>query len=171
MRHKQQPGAGTGRHANRTPADASNAAAAEWRAHAARLRRRDRDALPERLGPPEVFSAERAGADERRRRGLEVPEAETGRNSRTVAGRLRMSCAGWRRVPTAAEFHDAIHDPAGTGRERAILLVWCHEAHVAEQVQARLEGAYAWRDLAEALHRAGLTGGEAARRINRFARR
>ncbi len=58
-----------------------------------------------------------------------------------------MSCAGWRTVSTAAEFHEAIHRPSGTDRETAILLTWFHEADMAEQLDARLEGAYSWRQL------------------------
>ena len=142
-----------------------------WRAECARLRRSDRDALPDRLGPPEVFSDRQGCAAERKRHGLTVPDEETGPDSRTVTSRLRMSCAGWREVPTAREFHRAVHDPEGTRRETALLLTWYHEAEVAEQLDARLEGAYSWRELVRALHRAGLTRGTAARRINRFARR
>ncbi len=82
-----------------------------------------------------------------------------------------MSCAGWRTVPTAAEFHAAIHRPAGTDRETAILLTWFHEADMEEQLDARLEGAYSWRQLVRALHRVGLTTGRGAERINRFAER
>ena len=143
----------------------------EWRAECRRLRRSDRDAIPDQLGPPEVFNDARGCAAERRRHGHAVPDAETGPDSRTVTSRLRMSCAGWRKVPTAEEFPRAVHDPEGTPRETAILLTWYHEADVAEQLDARIEGAYSWRELARALHRVGLTRGEAARRLNRFARR
>ena len=100
-----------------------------------------------------------------------MPDTETGRNSRTVTSRLQMSCAGWRKVPTAAEFYAAVHEPTGSDRETATLLTWYHEAHIVEQVHARLEGAYSWRELARALHRVGLTQGPAARQINRFAQR
>ena len=88
-----------------------------------------------------------------------------------MTSRLRMSCAGWRTVPTAAEFHEAIHRPSGTDRETAILLTWFHEADMAEQLDARIEGAYSWRQLVRALHRVGLTSGEGAEKINRFAER
>ena len=113
----------------------------------------------------------RGSAAERKRYGIDVPDGETGRRSRTVTSRLRMSCAGWRQVPSAEEFHDAVHQPAGTDRETAILLTWFHEAEMAEQLDARLEEAYSWRQLVRALHRVGLTKGEGARRINRFATR
>ena len=84
----------------------------------------------------------RGSAAERKRYGIDVPDGETGRRSRTVTSRLRMSCAGWRQVPSAEEFHDAVHQPAGTDRETAILLTWFHEAEMAEQLDARLEEAY-----------------------------
>lgn len=142
-----------------------------WRGHLEQARRADRDALPDELAPPEAFSNDRGNRIERERCGKHVPNAETGRNSRTVTSRLRMSCAGWRKVPTAAEFYTAVHEPTGCDRETAILLTWYHEAHVAEQVEARLEGAYSWRQLARALHRVGLTHGPGARQINRFAQR
>ena len=153
----------------RTPAPARDAA--EWRRRWNELRKSDRDAWPRDLGPPEVFMDRRGSAAERKRYGLDVPDSETGRQSRTVTSRLRMSCAGWRQVPTAKEFHDAVHQPAGTDRETAILLTWFHEAEMAEQLDARLEEAYSWRQLVRALHRVGLTKGEGARRINRFATR
>ena len=94
-----------------------------------------------------------------------------GKHSPTVAGRLRMSCAGWKTVPTAEEFYRAVHEPSGRDRETAILLTWYHEAEPMEKVKARLEGAYSWRQLVRALHRVGLTWGEGARQINRFASR
>ena len=50
-------------------------------------------------------------------------------------------------------------------------LTWYHEADIVEQIHARLEGAYSWRELALALHRVGLTRWPGARQINRFARR
>ena len=87
-----------------------------------------------------------------------------------MAGRLRMSCARWTTVPRAREFYRAVHAPTGSGRETAILLTWFHEADTFEQVNARLEGAYGWRELVRALHRVGLTRGEGARRLNRFSR-
>ena len=112
--------------------------------------------LPE-LHEPEAFDDVAGGPD--------------GKSSPTVAGRLRMSCAGWKTIPTAEEFYRAVHEPTGHNRETAILLTWYHEADTFEKVNARLEGAYSWRELVRALHRVGLTRGEAARQINRFASR
>ena len=151
--------------------DNAQPTASEWRVYFAHQRQSDRDAIPDRLGPPEVFSDSRGCATEREVHGHSVPETETGPDSRTVTSRLRMSCAGWRTVPSAREFYQAVHQPRGTGRETAILLTWYHEADMAEQLDARLEGAYSWRELTRALHRVGLTHGAAARRINRFAQR
>ncbi len=147
----------------------SGDAAARWREQWRMLRLRDRDAYPETLGPPEVFS-DRLPADiDRERCGHPVAHGETGSNSRTVTSRLRMSCTEWRDVPTADDFYRAVHEPQGTNAETAILLVWYHEADMSEQLYAHLEGAYSWRALVTALHRIGLIHGEGARRINRFA--
>ena len=146
-------------------------ATARWRDACRKLRTSDRDAIPDTLGPPEVFNDTMGSATERQEYGHLVPNEETGPNSRAVTNRLRMSCAGWRSTPTAREFYQAVHEPTNTKRETAILLTWYHEAHIAEHIEARLEGAYSWRQLARALHRVGLTHGEAARRLNRFARR
>ena len=112
--------------------------AAEWRRQREDLREWDRDSVPRGLGPPALFSDRRRSAAERKRCGLDVPDGETGRRSWTVTSRLRMSCAGWRKVPTAEVFHDAVHRPAGIDREAAILLTWFHEAEMAEQLHARL---------------------------------
>ena len=78
-----------------------------------------------------------------------------------------MSCAGWRKVPTAEEFHDAVHRPAGTDREAAILLTWFHEAEMAEQLDARLEEAYSWHQLCDAdrLRAQGSVEGVDGRRV------
>ena len=146
-------------------------AAEQWLNQWKLLRQRDRDAVPDTLGPPLVFSDRAASAGERQRCGHRVGDHETGAHSRTVTSRLRMSCAGWRSVPTAAEFYEAVHQPSGADRETAILLTWFHEADMAEQLDARLEGAYSWRQLVRALHRTGLTSGAAAKKINRFAQR
>ena len=151
------------RHAQETPR--------QWRKYWAALRVSDRDAVPDRLGPAEAFADARGDAAERQEHGLEVPASETGRRSRTVKSRLRLSCAGWRTEPTAAEFYQAVHNPDGTGRETAILLTWYHEGDITEKVHARLEGAYSWQELVRALHRAGLTHGNRAQELNRFATR
>ena len=144
-------------------------AAAQWREQWRMLRLRDRDAYPDTLGPPEVFSDKLPADTDREGCGHPVAGGETGPNSRTVTSRLRMSCTEWRDVPTADDFYRAVHEPQGTNAETAILLVWYHEADMSEQLYAHLEGAYSWRALVTALHRVGLIHGEGARRINRFA--
>ena len=144
-------------------------AAARWWDEWVALRRRDRDAYPDVLGPPDVFTDEVSDRDERRRCDYEVPDGETGPDSRTVTSRLRMSCTEWPKVPTARDLHRAIHQPRHAADETALLLVWFHEADTAEQLYAQLEGAYTWRTLAAPLHRVGLIHGEGARRIDRFA--
>ena len=131
-----------GRRTTTEPGQRERQAAEQWQHQWELLRRRDRDAVPDTLGPPLVFSDRTASAGERQRCGHTVPDHETGLHSRTVTSRLRMSCAGWRTVPTAAEFHEAVHRPSGADRETAILLTWFHEADMEEQLDARLEGAY-----------------------------
>lgn len=96
------------------PAGKPAGALAAWHSAVARARQSDRDALPDALAPPEAFSDRRGNSAHRARCGRHVPDTETGRNSRMVTSRLRMSCAGWRKVPTAAEFYTAVHDPAGS---------------------------------------------------------
>ena len=153
--------------------DANNddTAVKTWRADWARLRRRDRDAFPDTLGPPGVFSDKPTDEAERRHCGHIVSANELGPRSRTVTSRLRMSCTAWETVPAAAELYNAIHHPQGTKDEQVLLLVWFHEAEMAEQLDAKLENAYTWRSLATALHRVRLTYGPGAQRVNRFARR
>lgn len=122
----------------------------------------------EELKHPETFDNEHGDADEKRRGRVTRANDRDGENSPTVASRLRMSCAGWTKVPSAQEFYQAVHNPTGSERETAILLTWYHEADTLEHAMARLEGAYSWRELVQALHRVGLTRGEGARRLNRF---
>ena len=86
-----------------------------------------------------VFADRKGSAVDRERVGHKVPDEETGATSRAVTSRLRMTCAGWQTVPTAAEFHAAPHRPAGTDRETAMLLTWFHVAAMEEQVDARLD--------------------------------
>ena len=153
------------------PRNQDREAAEQWLGQWKLLRRSDRDARPYTLGPPLVFSDRAGSAAERESCGHVVPDDETGPHSRTVTSRLRMSCAGWRTVPTAAEFYEAVHRPSGADRETAILLTWYHEADMAEQLYAQLEGAYSWRQLVRALHRVGLTAAGGAAKLNRFAER
>ena len=105
-----------------TTTEVAAGAAARWRREAERLRAGGRDAVPDVLGPPEVFSDTVGCARERARYGLATRNNESGPDSRTVTSRLRMSCAGWEVVPTAREFYEAIHRARGTDRETAILL-------------------------------------------------
>ena len=125
----------------------------------------------EELKAAEAFDNDHGYAHEKRRGRMTQANDRDGENSPTVAGRLRMSCAGWTKVPSAQEFYQAVHDPTGSERETAILLTWYHEADTLEHAKARLEGAYSWRELVQALHRVGLTRGEGARRLNRFCTR
>lgn len=141
-----------------------------WREHWTELRRQDRDAIPDVLGPPEAFDDVQASDAERADFNLELGPDETGPHSRTVEAVLRVCSAGRKRIPTAEDFYRAIHEPRGTDEETGLLMTWYLEAHVSDVVKGRLEGAYSWRELARALHRVGLKHGPGARRLNWFAR-
>ena len=94
---------------------------------------------------------------------------ETRERSRSVALRFARSCSGWRRRPTAEEFHEAVRAEAPTARQRAILDTWATEAEWEELLAAWTEHAYTFRELATALHRAGLSRCRAAATLNRWA--
>ena len=148
----------------------SGEAVRAWCRHWAEPRRADRDAVPDILGPPEAFDDAHATDAERSRCGMTVPPGETGPRSRTVEAVLRVCSAGRKHIPKPEDFHRAIHAPLGTTKETGILLTWYHEAHLSDVVNARLAGAYSWRELARALHRVGLKHGPGAQRLNWFAR-
>ena len=94
---------------------------------------------------------------------------ETGSRSVTVDVRLRRSCAGWVRRPTAREFYEAVRSRQPTERQRSILDTWANEAEPHELLAAWTEHAYTFRELAAALHRAGLSRCRAADTLNRWA--
>ena len=121
------------------------------------------------LLPAERFSGAPAAPLERRL--IEAPTApeDTGRQSRTVRMRLSRSCAGWRRQPTSREFYEALRAESPTDRERAILEAWATEADWQELLKAWTEDAYTFRQLASALHRAGLPRCRAAGPLNSWA--
>lgn len=89
--------------------------------------------------------------------------------SRAVRFRLLSSCAGWRRPPTSEEFYAAVRASAPSERQTAILDTWAAEAEWHELLTAWAEHAYTLRELAAALHRAGLARCHAADALNRWA--
>ena len=128
----------------------------EWRAARRKVKRLDRDAEPEVLGPPEAFDDHRPDDAFRKRWHPRHDATQVGAASRAVRGRLRSSCAGWAKKPTSEEFYKAIRAPKPTPRQVAIIHTWIREAEREEFLEAWAEGAYTWRELACAIHRAGL---------------
>ena len=120
------------------------------------------------LLPPERFSETRATADTKAK--LKTPNRldDTGANSATVRRLLSRSCCGWRKPPTAAEFHEALHSDPPTSRQTAILETWAAEADDSELLRAWAEDAYTFRQLARALHRSGIQRSPMSVRLNHY---
>ena len=124
---------------------------------------------PELL-PPSRFSDEEPTDLEKRIAGVTGDPKTTGRQSKTVRIRLAKSCGGWTRPPTSIEFHDAVHAKMPDRRQQAILTTWASEAEWFELLQARLENAYTFRELAAALHRITFTRSPASAALNSWAK-
>ena len=129
----------------------------QWRRLRERVKAADRDAEPQVLAPAEAFDDRLADDAFRRRFHPNHDPKRTGRHSRAVEGRLASSCASWREKPDSVEFNDALHAKEPTRRQAEIIDVWLQEAEREEMIVAWAEGAYSWRMLAAAIHRAGLT--------------
>ena len=132
----------------------------------------DRLAFPPRYHvvlPPACFPNEKPTAEEFRQLRLHTVPAGTGKHSQTVRMRLGLSCAGWKKRPTSEEFYEAVRAPRPTPRQRLILETWVTEADWLELIHAWTEEAYTLRELATALHRAGLARCKAARVLNGWA--
>lgn len=77
---------------------------AEWPKALKAARKRYRDAEPDTLAPPELFS-DREASETRARAPFRDDEAKT---SHTVRARLAHGCAGWKRQPSAEGFTAAL---------------------------------------------------------------
>ena len=143
-----------------------------WAEHERRERERNWDRKPyDVLRPAACFSTRRPTPDQRAAiRPRALPE-EIRQQSGTIGARLASSCAGWAEPPTAAEFYAAIRAEPPTARQRHILDAWMREASWEEIVGGWADEVYTFRELAEALHRAGLGRCRWARGLNRLARR
>ena len=128
----------------------------QWQSGRRELKRNDRDAEPRVLAPPEAFDDRRPNEAFRRRFHPRHDPAQIGRASRALRGRLRSSCAGWQEKPTSEEFYDAIRATEPTPRQVDMIRTWLQEGEREELLEAWAEGAYTWRELARAIHRAGL---------------
>ena len=103
-------------------------------------------------------------ADQRGGRAGEDKGTEPGRRPASGAQLL-----GWEQRPSSNELYEAIRARTPTQRERAILECWASEAEWEELLQAWTEHAYTFRELAAALHRAGLSRCRAAAALNSWA--
>ena len=110
---------------------------------------------PVTLAPSDAFDDREADEVFRTRFHPGHDPAQLGPQSRAVRNRLRASCAGWREKPEPAEFYAAIRAKAPSRRQRRLLACWLQEATREDFLYAWAEGVYTWRQLAEAIHRAG----------------
>lgn len=92
------------------------------------------------------------------------PEA-TGPHSRTVRGIICGGCCGWPEPPTSEEVHEAMQAENRSARQRAVVTVLTNEASFDELMNAYIERAFTWRQLARALEEQG--GQPAARARSR----
>ena len=116
-------------------------------------RRRDRNAEPTALGPPEAFGDFCGNSRNRARFGIETPPDKTGPKSAAVSRRIAKSCAGWSRPPTETEFYEAVQALEPTERQATIIGMWVCEATMDEILLACAEEAYTLRELIRAIHR------------------
>ncbi len=72
------------------------------------------------LGPPEAFRDEPA-PDWLLELWADHDPLAMGPASSAVRRRIALSCAGWNRKPTAAEFYAAIHEPSPDSRQQALI--------------------------------------------------
>ena len=125
----------------------------------------------ETLLPACCFGAEPAGESVQALLRADVAGEGTGGDSPTLQLWLGCRCAGWREPPSGAEFHAALHGPAPSRRQIAILDAWANQADWTDALQAWAEHAYTLRDLVTALHRAGLARCRLAATLNTWALR
>ena len=107
------------------------------------------------LAPIETFPDEYSTIHELARINPDADPDATGPRSRTIRGLLCGACAGWKKPPTSLELHEAMSamytgDP--TRRQRSIAALLVNEASFDELLNAHLEGAFTWRQLAVAAH-------------------
>ena len=113
------------------------------------------------LLPPERFSDEYWPPD---------PEVKgrRGPQSSTVTARLARSCCGWRRVPDAGEFYEAMRQSNPTARQLGIAGVLIDEGSTDELQRAYFEGAFTWRQLVRMMIRRGGTHDAIAWYVNQW---
>lgn len=118
-------------------------------------RRQHHETSAPALAPTDSFRDEYSTIYELGRINPDADPDATGPNSQTVRGLLCGACAGWKKPPDSLELYEAMRamrsgDP--TRRQRSIAALLVNEASFDELVNAHLEGAFTWRQLAIAAH-------------------
>lgn len=115
--------------------------------------------------PPERFSDAYEPPDPKfagERRGQEAEE---------IGALLFSCCAGWEQAPTAGEFYEAMRSAEPNQRQEMIINVLITEAPNSVVALAFLQGAFTWRQLAQAMRRRGHYSARLARYVNLHAER
>jgi len=132
------------------------------------LERRGREegarAQPVAVLPPEAFSDAYADPDPRFPASGRAPDCEA------IAGLLNRACCGWPQSPTAREFYEAMRTPVRTARQQAIVRVLIVDGTTDTVALGYLDGAYTWRQLAQAMHETNHYSAELADYVNRHAK-
>ena len=121
------------------------------------------------LKPPEAFSDEYSPPEQLARLRPDADPERTGPNSQTIRGVICGGCCGWGTPPTSAELYDAMRSNNPTERQRAVATVLIHEADFEDLLNAYIERAFTWRQLARAMHRRKHVPPTRARQVNAFA--
>ena len=115
--------------------------------------------------PPGAFSNAYAEPDAR------FATNSRGPNRKGIAGLLARACCGWPESPTAREFYEAMRTPVRTARQRAIIRVLIVEGTTDTVALGYLDGAYTWRQLAQAMQEHKHYSPKLAKYVNRHAKR
>ena len=129
-------------------------------------RRREEGPLTEPVTvlPPNAFSDAYADPDPR------FPASRRGPECEAIAGLLNRACCGWPQRPTPQEFYEAMRTPVRTARQRAIVRVLIVEGTTDTVALGYLDGAYTWRQLAQAMRENNHYSAELADYVNRHAK-
>ncbi len=121
------------------------------------------------LPPLDRFSDEYSPAETLARLDPKADAEATGAQSRTVRGIICGGCCGWREPPTSEEVYEAMQAEERTARQRAAVTVLTNEATFDELMNAYIERAFTWRQLARALAEQGGRPAERAALVRCFA--
>jgi len=143
----------------------------KWARAEARRRSREEGPLPATVVLPALdrFSDEYAPAEMLARLDPQADPEATGPHSRTVRGIICGGCCGWPEPPTSEEVYEAIRAENRSTRQRAVVTVLTNEASFDELMNAYIERAFTWRQLARALAEQGGQPAERAALVRCFA--